>query len=101
MIRSCFSKNTVAARTFRWPAAQLTGVMLVTTMNKYGSIILGFLTFALGAMVWLEPRFWSPRYQMVIDLTNVRIPFVIISCTVGILLVITGIRQKSDGGNKY
>jgi low affinity Fe/Cu permease len=70
-------------------------------LDKYGSITLGFVMFIFGVLVWHKPRYWSLRYQMVIDLTDVRIPFVILSCTVGILLVITGFRQKSDGGNKH
>jgi len=98
MMRSCFSKNTVPLGV-SVTAAQLKGVSL-QTMNKFGSIFLGVILFVLGVSVWYEPRFLSSKYQMTVDLTNVRIPFAIISCTVGILLVITSLRRNSKTSHK-
>ena len=66
----------------------------VKLMNDFGFRVLGFIMIISGISIWFNPTFFSSKFQMTFDYTEVRLPMCLFLIIVGGLFVWTTFRRR-------
>lgn len=75
-------------------------ILLILKGEKILPILLGVILIFLGFGIVFKPKFYSYKFDYVIDFTGYNIPFGIFIIIVGVFFIWTTLRKKPEKDNK-
>lgn len=63
-------------------------------MEKFSSIVLGIALIFYGARIWIDPVYYSDKFRMVMDFSDIRYPFSIFMIFLGVGFLWMTFRKK-------